>query len=645
MEEEVQMDDYDILRKKFRIACPYEYNVYFGINIDKDIPNELQTRSINEATQDFRRVLIDTGIISCTKILRNQVKIILSNKINDVRINPLSLLKKGYRYFYKVSVPLCLYLYKKDIENKISDVMRDTRCVIRLCISDTVQIIINGPEEDCLNSRVRIIEFLESLMGRESVVTEGYFPISELVNLGYRVFYSSKINSKKVFISGKIEDVRNLKQVEDIRRSYIKSNYILDTLKLNHLIYYEKNLLEDILCSTDCYLEIEDGFFDVTNVSIVGFIPEKIVKCRKKIERVFHGIAKALIACCSATFVTQKIFIFEDVSKIYTKESTNKRFLAVGSKKDLKDFLSEINADCEIEIELDPDLEEFMCGKKNGKINKIIKDTECEILIRRKFEDEIRKIVIFVSGNSINATFAIESLENEFPAELAFYLNEKHHKRIIGFGGKNIQRIMKKHGVYIKFMSENERALLGLKGNVIIKTPKKNSASLEKMKEEVLYLADEKKIENLYTKVKMDLFDFYDFSFYKYKILFDHASVYGNFSNNVIYYKSNIDQIKALAKERAVVIRFNKGEHLFIKSLDYFPGEQIDTKDWYDSQGVFSFKAFNSVLLYSYESLFPTEKQDTDEEINFSERLPKHDNIGTIFSVGFQKNDKNQRMP
>lgn len=42
-------------------------------------------------------------------------------------------------------------------------------------------------------------------------------------------------------------------------------------------------------------------------------------------------------------------------------------------------------------------------------------------------------------------------LQEELPAEISFHVPEAYHKRIIGVGGKNIQRIMKKYGVYVKF--------------------------------------------------------------------------------------------------------------------------------------------------------------------------------------------------
>jgi hypothetical protein len=41
---------------------------------------------------------------------------------------------------------------------------------------------------------------------------------------------------------------------------------------------------------------------------------------------------------------------------------------------------------------------------------------------------------------------------------MSFYIPEVHHKRIIGHGGKNIQRIMKSFGVYVKFLNALEQS-------------------------------------------------------------------------------------------------------------------------------------------------------------------------------------------
>lgn len=87
-------------------------------------------------------------------------------------------------------------------------------------------------------------------------------------------------------------------------------------------------------------------------------------------------------------------------------------------------------------------------------------------------------------------------LLEELPAEVSFHVPESYHKRIIGVGGKNIQRIMKLYGVYVKFSNAEEFAALGgyldNEDNVVARTPAKNAINLESLKQSVMELVNPK---------------------------------------------------------------------------------------------------------------------------------------------------------
>lgn len=51
-------------------------------------------------------------------------------------------------------------------------------------------------------------------------------------------------------------------------------------------------------------------------------------------------------------------------------------------------------------------------------------------------------------------------VEQEMPASISFHVPDQYHKRIIGIGGQHIQRIMKKHSVFVKFSNAQERSKL-----------------------------------------------------------------------------------------------------------------------------------------------------------------------------------------
>lgn len=107
-------------------------------------------------------------------------------------------------------------------------------------------------------------------------------------------------------------------------------------------------------------------------------------------------------------------------------------------------------------------------------------------------------------------------VEQEMPASISFHVPDQYHKRIIGIGGQHIQRIMKKHSVFVKFSNAQERSksirlhgvsdqgirkLTSTDGmiredddntldNVICRTPARNAQNLELVKSEILEMVD-----------------------------------------------------------------------------------------------------------------------------------------------------------
>lgn len=145
------------------------------------------------------------------------------------------------------------------------------------------------------------------------------------------------------------------------------------------------------------------------------------------------------------------------------------------------------------QIELANEHRDFISGKKNGKLNKIMKSAEVKI----KFETfNDYNFLIDVAGSDTGALHGLTMLQEELPAEISFHVPEAYHKRIIGVGGKNIQRIMKKYGVYVKFSNAEEFAALGgyadNEDNVVARTPAKNAINLEHLKQSVMELVSPK---------------------------------------------------------------------------------------------------------------------------------------------------------
>lgn len=104
--------------------------------------------------------------------------------------------------------------------------------------------------------------------------------------------------------------------------------------------------------------------------------------------------------------------------------------------------------------------------------------------------------LIDISGTDGDALKGLSMLQEELPAEVSFHVPESYHKRIIGVSGKNIQKIMKLHGVYVKFSNAEEFAALGgytdNEDNVVARTPAKNAVNLESLKQAVMELVSQK---------------------------------------------------------------------------------------------------------------------------------------------------------
>lgn len=153
-------------------------------------------------------------------------------------------------------------------------------------------------------------------------------------------------------------------------------------------------------------------------------------------------------------------------------------------------------------VELAADQREFLSGKKNGKVNKIMKSSG----VRIKFLafNEYNFVITLESNDFSKALTGLEMLHDELPAETSFYVPEIYHRRIIGVGGKNIQRVMKRFGVYVKFSGAEEFTALGgyfeNEHNVVARTPMKNKANLEHLKTAVMEFVSFQKDRDFVTR-------------------------------------------------------------------------------------------------------------------------------------------------
>lgn len=100
-------------------------------------------------------------------------------------------------------------------------------------------------------------------------------------------------------------------------------------------------------------------------------------------------------------------------------------------------------------------------------------------------------------GSQYEATKnGLDLVEQEMPASISFHVPDQYHKRIIGIGGQHIQRIMKKHSVFVKFSNAMDRGGNSKDDddvkvdNVICRTPARNAESLDFVKQEIMDMVE-----------------------------------------------------------------------------------------------------------------------------------------------------------
>lgn len=647
----------------------------YTLVIDLDFENtpfmkKIKTNFLSDLKREFG---LETGV----SIIQNKLKLKVNN-LNETFIR----LRNIWPYQFSLEIPLCLYVLKKMLMEKLKIIEDETNTNIILNISHNVFINASGAEYNLAIAKCKIYKLIDYLMGRSGIISWGVFSYKQSHLKDKKLFFASKIDSKYVYFS---------------RSHYLEScnNFItkyldIENCKYNFLILYKRMKIENLCSISDCYIESIPTNSNYSKLKITGneFSIQKFIKNYKEMS---FSILKISVKSVTNTYKflnelenTKEIIFFvnddysisnnfknklnitnldneesndnntieylkdnnilghykdnNDITEDYRYNNSNivifGEFYAI--KKVLKSSIFELY----LEIELNKEIEDFLCGKKNGKINKIIKESNCK-LVFDSFNDDKQRILL-IYGVSYNVLIAIKMLRDEYPTEISFNLDERYHKKIIGYGGKNIQKIMKKHGVYIKFMNAEEKTILGYEKNVIIKTPKKNEDSLQKMKDEILENVDYEQNEIEMTN-KVSLLDFYDYKYPIYEFYLDYVKIPEN-PKKIYYYKTD-------SKKGDEIIELIDGSK-FIKSYELEESEVIDSVCWIDEPLV-NFLTFKSQLYYTYESKLKSlicsniiTPQNSDNpkiekhlDMDLTEKIPDETN----FNLEYKKEDKHRR--
>lgn len=603
----------------------------FGVKFE--CPEIFTIKNINKLIDDIYLVLEDEGNVLCHQIYDGTVIVIKKTSAS----NFFNILRGIDRHVISIRLPLMLYQKKSVFENLVDEICYEN-CMAKLIVDSDVAIWIAGRLKEVLIARKRVLYCIEKLLDKEPKCYKGYISSDLLLRNKVRMFFVSKINDQAVILSGRSNIDYDIEKCLKPREDLLEHFLYFDSVKLIYVFFYLRDKVEDILVENDCYLGYELTV-TTTRLCIKSFHTMNLKKCLRSVKCLFQDIVK-LSYSTELGICYYKMFTFE--STLSFDKRLFGKYLSVGLRSEVKRILQRSMCRYEIEIDIDSDLEDFLCGKKNGKINKICKDNTCEVVLYTKMEDGIKKMVMFISGVGTDLYETVLAIEDEYPAELCFYLHERHHRRIIGYGGKNIQKIMKKHGVYIKFMSEEERMHLGYDGNVIIKTPRRNMSSLNKMKEEVIEMVEEECLEKVEERRELDLYTYYEYYFEAPIMWLNRIFVMKILPPKIMIYLLNELSVTDLLKNNLVrAVRIADSHDIYVYSFVKLELEVITSNRWVDRKPNLTFKLFDSVLLYAYEPTFDPEFDKSKRMIDFSDKIKEYNN--DIFAVGNRKREDDRQ--
>lgn len=280
-------------------------------------------------------------------------------------------------------------------------------------------------------------------------------------------------------------------------KSMCNTQSVLNPRKRDWLLLYKKQELTKIMRDNGSFISFPAFGSEKSQIQVYAENNVHVERTLRSLNYLTSHIFQAIIYVNTVQSADTVARLSQDSgAKVIYRTDLN-QFEITGSKEQIHSAVQiirslpisqEHHTSVTFSIELALDQREFISGKKNGKINKIMKSCDAEIQFQA-FND-FNFIITIESQDFFKAKDGLDSLQNELPAEISFFVPEICHRRIIGVAGKNIQRVMKQYGVYVKFSSNEELATFGgyfeNEHNVVARTPEKNIHNLQKLKSAVM---------------------------------------------------------------------------------------------------------------------------------------------------------------
>lgn len=389
------------------------------------------------------------------------------------------------------------------------------------------------------NCNIYLPNLLPSLYYNNSLEVELGNPKIFLAGLRSEVLLAKKCLSDMILKYAKTPFIKQL-SLMPIKREFL----ILDQITKNNGDYFD-----NLMFHTSCYISVpslgsknsntstitannntsNNGVGDKINfqgnsieeveLSINEFVNQISTYYSEKVEFTLKNndhmvdINKLLNFNDSLAFNSNCFITCSKIDNKYTFQilgNSNNVKIATNCLSQFNSYIGETlkNQFVKFQIELPNNEKDFIAGKKNGKIIKIINMSSVSIKLL-PFTDQ--NFIVEISGSDLmDSILGLGLFEDELPTIYNFNVPESFHRQIIGVGGQTIQIIMRKFNVFVKFsnsfelsdktldsqhslQSTNFQQSFIRKNNVIIKCPSKNKFEIPLAKIE---------LENLVNKVK-----------------------------------------------------------------------------------------------------------------------------------------------
>ncbi|CAH6721010.1 hypothetical protein CLIB1444_05S01574 [[Candida] jaroonii] len=507
---------------------------------DKNIPSVFDTNNLWKANEfggfhNYEIIENYSAIEAKVVEINNQKNGLIEVIKPSFEVPIISLIFKGTRDFINTSR---LEVYKqynqisfKTINHKVNEKLipklielSTVNNVEIMCNNEQVQLIGQLDNITFVETQIRVIIdafsglLIESFDINLSVIPilgdQNLFNFKEIVkqnntnvylpDLLPEVYHSriySDLDSFKIWITGEkplgiLNTIRILKNVIE-KISFFQKTIKLSKEKLDLITLYHQDALLKIMISNSTFIKIPQFGDDDNEVTVQGNDEVSVTNTIQDIHKLTQNYYKLLINSDS----------FENYQQVLYKISPFKIMMkmnvegmeVIGINTDVRSFIDQINISnilkVSLLIEINNTEKDFISGKKNGKILKILNQFNNSII---KFlpQDEYQFLVDIVIERSYNLDtlkLIMGLIEQELPSQFKFNIPEIFHKSIIGNGGLIIQSIMKKYNVYIKFSSQPKNVnLYSFKrfNNVLIKCPKKNANNIKLVETELHNLVE-----------------------------------------------------------------------------------------------------------------------------------------------------------